>query len=336
MLSNDMLRFGLRRLSPLVLAAACASEPTSETPLDPGGTTEPDPPVACTPQAWPIEDEGHQLDRVAATVEGIPTFYWVPPAPRAVVAMFPGSHQSVDAMGSVEHEEWYNELAKRDIAYFSLAARDGDYDLSRGPNNVDFRRLDGLRTWLVENTPLDAALPVAFAGFSGGSGFAVVAPDLALDAGWEVLGSSVHGGGASASPASVPTVFTAHENDPSADPEGVRDAYQTTVDAGVPALLFDLQELVLEPDRFTKIPNIDAYESQIWFDELVEGEIVDADGVRLVPVDDIPAALSAFVAASSLPGPGRARAQLSVIWRMHIWSADRSCDEADFLLDQLR
>src|SRR5689334_13843403 len=75
----------------------------------------------CVPQSWPIVEDGHQLDRV--TIEDAPglAIYWVPPEPRGLVIMLHSNMHDASTMFTIEHEEFYNELAARDIAYVAVS-----------------------------------------------------------------------------------------------------------------------------------------------------------------------------------------------------------------------
>ena len=115
----------------------------------------------------------------------------------------------------------------------------------------------------------------------------------------------------------------------------MRAAHQAQLDEGFPSVLFDLPEEPLQPDRFTKIQNINQEESQHWFDELVDFGFVDEQGVRLVDDDAINGSLNYFKSNSTGMGTDRASAQLKVVWRQHTWVSERLCEELAFFEDQL-
>jgi hypothetical protein len=286
----------------------------------------------CEPQAWPIEEEGHQLNRVSElTPDGAPLKWWAPRDPVGIVFMLHANNKDASSMFSVEHEEFYNELAERNLAYAAVSNSGEAWSLKVTPDNADFLRVADVRDHLIAEGAIDASTPVFSVGFSGGSMFAPVLAAIGLEEGWDVRGYSSHNTGGKATP-EVAAMFTAHAND---NPEGIEAQYEDQALIGTPTELLFLAEEPLDPLRFTKIPGISESESLAYFDDLVSLGMIDGKGVRLVDDEQMGEALDTFENRATGTSNQRARNQLSVVWRKHIFSADKACAEAQFLRDQL-
>jgi hypothetical protein len=161
--------------------------------------------------------------------------------------------------------------------------------------------------------------------------FAPVLVELGLLSGWDVRAFSSHNTAPKATPLTA-AAFTAHEND---NPDGILNQYDEQVLLGMPTVLADLLEQPLDPLRFTKVQGISETESQAYFDDLVTFDMIDEDGVRLVADEFLGDALDYFEDNATGNSNQKARNQLAVVWRKHIFSADKACAEAQFLFDQL-
>jgi hypothetical protein len=188
-----------------------------------------------------------------------------------------------------------------------------------------------VRDRLIQDTEITENTPLFAIGFSGGSMFAPVFTQLAFDDGWDVRAFSSHNTGPKTT-APVPSVFIAHAND---NPNGLVNAYDDQAKLGYPTTLYYLDETLLDPLRFTKEPNITEAESIAFFDELVGFGLVDEHGQRLVGDDVIGQALDWFNRNSIYDDSSKARHQLNVLWRKHVFSADRACAEAETFEAQL-
>ena len=295
----------------------------SETTTNSTDTINPTTQEDCE-QAWPIAVDGHQEDRIFEMYEGEPMMYWLPENPKAVFIIFHGNNQSIATLSTVEHEQFYNELASRNMGYYAFNG--GQWDLSESPNNDDFLVAANFRDGLIADGVLTEDTPVFSAGFSGGCDYNPTFANIALNQGWDYRGFACHVGFTNRT-APVRSVFYANAND---DPEDERGSHSDQLETGFTSILYDLPESPMTPDRFTKIVNIDATESQSWFDEMVEFGMIDENGVRLVAVEDMDAAINYFETNSTGQGNNRASAQIKVVWRRHIWTSDFACAELNF------
>ncbi len=324
--SEDPVRRAWRWLVPLLLIACGGGNEDSDSP-----PTTTFPTVGCDErQAWPIDDKEHQVDRIGEMWNDVASLYWIPDNPRGLVVMLHGSKQSAATMTTIEHEEFYNELARRDIGYLAVSSVDPDWATESDPSNVDVQRISDFRDVVISKTALEVDTPVFAVGFSGGAGFAPRFGDAALQMGWDFRGFAGHNNSVRHR-VEAPAAFIVHENDN-------RDAsiaeYGDQAALGAPSILFDLEEIPLEPMRFTR-SGASRELSQLWFDEAVTFGLVDVDGNRLTPVGEMESVLNAFAANSEGAGSERAKVQFNVIWRRHIFSADAACDEASFFAAQL-
>jgi hypothetical protein len=283
----------------------------------------------CAPQTWPIDEQGHQAERVTILDGPGRTTWWVPPDPRGLVVMLHSNKHDSRTMFTIEHEELYNELAERNIAYVAVSNTGGVWSLSAQPDNRDYVRVRDVLDRVIHDTPAQKSTPLFAVGFSGGSMFAPVFAQLATDDGLDVRGFSSHNTGPR-STALVPAWFTAHAND---NPNVIEGAYEDQLKRGLETEYVFLEESRVEPLRFSKEPNITEDESLLFFEELVDMGLIDRQGRRLV--EEIGAALDDFQRNSVYEDSNKARDQLSVLWRRHIFSADRACAEAEFFDKQL-
>ena len=289
---------------------------------------------SCPKQAWPIDEEGHQLDRVWEFYGDNTVMYWMPDEPRAAFIMLHAANRDIMDVDTIEYEEFYNELAQRDIGYFGVTSvsAGGSWSSKTDPgNNPDTQEIANYRDYLIDITGLSEDTPLFVMGFSGGSAFTSNLAQQGLDMGWDMRGFKAHNGTPYVE-TPLASIFVAHIND---DPESNASQCERQADLGYPTECHTYEEITLTPERFTRIPGISLEEGQVWFDEMVGLGMIDDSGTRLTPVADKDEAFYEFQAESSLPGPNRATHQLSVIWRLHTVAEDRACEEADFFDKQL-
>ena len=311
---------------------------------DSGAATDTQPPTtpvttpttqgSCTPQDWPIDDEDHQLDRVWEYFDDNAVMYWMPDEPRGAFIMLHASKRDVTDLDTLEYEEFYNELAARDIGYFGVSSvsAGGSWASSKNAdNNVDTQEIAAFRDYLIDITDLSEDTPLFVMGFSGGAGFTSNMAQQGLDMGWDMRGFKAHNGVPYVE-APLPAIMVYHIND---SPGSGEAQCERQADLGYRTECHTYDELPLTAERFTTIPGIDSDEAQIWFDEAVDAGLVDANGVRLTPISDADQAFEDFEDNSAVPGANRATVQLKVLWRVHIVSEDRACEEANFFDKEL-
>lgn len=321
----------MARLSWLVvLALGCTSGEGKDGGPDgvTDGGTLPPPVAGCEErQPWPIDDQGHQLDRVDPGL-AYGAFYWVPDNPRGLVIFNHANAKSASTLLTIEHEELWNELARRDLAYGAVDSVERDWDFSGGASNRDVQRIAEFRDLLIAETALTEDTPVFGVGFSGGGSFLGPFATGGLELGWDVRAISAHGSTPSGQPP-VTAVFVSHEND---SPDGAASAHEDWLAAGLDSELYALPEEPLDPLRFTREPSVPAEISERWFDDLVDMGAIDADGNRLIDIRDAGATIDDFKRLQTdngVPGGALAAIQLNVVWRLHIYSADVACEEAE-------
>ena len=117
------------------------------------------------------------------------------------------------------------------------------------------------------------------------------------------------------------------------NPNSIENAYEDQLKLGFDTEYVFLEESKVEPLRFSKEPQITQDDSVLFFEELVDMGLIDRQGRRLV--EQIGPALDDFQRNSVYPERQKARDQMSVLWRRHIFSADRACEEASFFEQQL-
>ena len=91
----------------------------------------------------------------------------------------------------------------------------------------------------------------------------------------------------------------------------------------------------LHPDWFAKLPNYSVQQSNAMFDELVDMEIVDNNGLRLIEIAEMEEVLAEYLVTSQAPSPTLPPTQLRVVWATHRFSSEHAAEEATWLVDQL-
>lgn len=319
----------------VILAAGCSGG-------DGGGDKDSGPPpVTVTAyEELPIASHFPWIDE---EFDGGRLTYYVPIAtPRAVLFALHGSDGGVETVLQTEWLELYNLLEAQGFAFIlaqSLDRQIKQWDTTKTEDpldNADFERLSRIRDHLVAETSLEESTPVFSAGFSNGGAFSVVFTGFAFEQGWDVRGFLAHN---SAYPVDtpVPGAFISAEHDETGGtPENVDEVARACSDyLGMPCPHFRGTEIPLDPRRFARLPQYTLDQSQLIFDELVAMQFVDANGGRLVPLDDVDGVMDQYIATSNAPIPTMPPTQLRVVWATHRVSSQHMPEEVAFLLDQL-
>jgi hypothetical protein len=94
-------------------------------------------------------------------------------------------------------------------------------------------------------------------------------------------------------------------------------------------------EVVLDPRRFARIPAFSETQSAGMFQEMVDFELVDPDGVRLADTDDIEEVADWYISHSQGPSPTLGAEEIRVVWSTHRASSQHVYEEAVWLSDHL-
>jgi len=322
-----------------VVLAAC-NKTSGETPDIPGGDTG-DAVVLSCEESEPVyvefEDVLQDPEADYLEFEDWGVFYSIPENPRAVMFGFHGSNSDLAQTIGIEWTLIYNELQRLGIGWISSESQKRDnasWDLSRSAdNNNDFSFHSRLRDHLIDTTDLGEDTPVFAMGFSAGGGFTPLFLSLAEDQGWDARAGLVHNSSPGAE--GHPIFYVANENDDSARPNSMESAYDNAISSGIDAEYQLIEEHNLDRQELNKIKEFDLEYSEGLWDELVEMGLIDADGGRLVDLDNEVAVFNKYENESEGRGPARVVAQLKVAWAMHRVNGLYAHDEACFLDRQL-
>jgi hypothetical protein len=264
--------------------------------------------------------------------EGLPATWAVPENPVGAVVVFHGTNGVMDTIKQTDWIELYNLLYPRGIAIIGTVSSDRDakqWDLSEGNSNVDYPRVETLLARVADETAFDLDLPLVGVGFSQGCSFTTLFAELGVQKGRNVVGISMHSGGGAG--ADMPTLFVAPENDPAAArmPAAAADHPEGTLIVGT--------EEAIDPRWFGKLVSYTPEDSERIFDQLVDMEVIDADGVRTIAFEsDGENEVVAIENALSVPYAGDVATQLRVLWALHRFSAPHNLEEAEWIETQIR
>jgi hypothetical protein len=313
-----------------VLVAAlvsCSGGGTEQVapPAEPAERTES---ATITPTTWSFEG----FDVVAA----------VPDDPVGLVHLFHGSHGSADFATRAETVEVLDELVSRGYGYVATESteRTGDrrWDVTdpSPATNPDLGRLERLQRRLVATTAVTDATPLLGLGMSNGALFASLWGETWAAAGAPVRSVAlvmgpvarpvVAGGGLH-----VPALFVTAENDTISRPERIVADHDATAARGVTTDLVIAEEQPLTASAFQGLPGLDEDDAGAVVDALVATGSWDADGTRLLPVEEV----VARVAAADLPPSLRSvrrevRDRCAVVLAAHQMRGDLAVPVADF------
>lgn len=264
--------------------------------------------------------------------EGLPAMWAVPDAPVGALVVFHGTNGSLPTVQQAEWVELYNLLYPRGIAIIATISSDRDakqWDLTEGNGNVDYPRVESLLALIDAETPFELDMPLVSIGFSQGCSFAQLFAELGPIKGRNVVGASVHNAGVSG-PYALPTLFVSAENDGASArmPAAAADHPDGTLLRGT--------EVPVDPRGFAKLNSFTAESSERLFDQLVELELIDTDGVRTVDLGDDPeVVMEGIENAIGGPSPADVAQQLRVAWALHRFSAQNKVAEAQWIEAQI-
>ena len=272
--------------------------------------------------------------------EGYPVRTLIPPAPIGLLYTFHGSGGSVATATQIEYTEIYNLLydAGIGVVITESTQREPTAEWDTFPadalRNEDWPRLASLRDYLIDTTGVTSGTPIFGLGFSNGGNFTATFGEIALDEGWPFVGMAIH----NSSPFGAPRVagwWTTNVNDDKGTPASVRSAYLSHAATGSPSEYRLAEEFPIHPMYFRKVPGTDHQFSQDIFDDLVAFGMLDADGNRLPPVDEMDGAFRSWVRETTIAGPERFTARIRPAWGDHRVSSSYAEEEVAFLLGAL-
>lgn len=274
--------------------------------------------------------------------EGARLTYYVPEDPRALLFAFHGTDGDISTVQQVEWIELYNLLAPHGYGFVLSQSVDRtqkvwDTTTDDPAENADWPRLSAIRDHLVATTGAEFETPIQCVGFSNGGNMAVVFASLALQSGWDFRGFSQHQGGMYTAQAG-PGIFVSAENDElGLDRDRMLpNAEACTAAVGESCPHWEGNEIPLHPLWFSRMPYFTQDQSRYVFDELVGLEIVDPDGVRLWPVEDMEAAFDLYLQTADNINENWVPTALRVVWATHRFSSEYAEQEAGWLLARVR
>ncbi|MCB9688162.1 MAG: hypothetical protein H6735_24195 [Alphaproteobacteria bacterium] len=274
------------------------------------------------------------------TFEGYPLYYYMPPNPRGVIFYFHGGDEGPsEALKNEQIALLWNQMGANEnfgiVATERTSQAPGtSWDWQSSPNqNADTQRLNRLRNWLITNTPMTNTTTTVMTGFSDGAGFATTFTNWArTNYGWPVAAAAAHNGAFGDTP-SVPTIWHIAEND---DPNAVQSISQlesAMTQAGRTYTRLDTPERTLTANMFLREPSWSLADGQAVIADLQSFGIINAQGVRVIPDNQIESQLDSWVANSSLTQATLAAARIRTVWATHRYSAYDAATECDFIRD---
>lgn len=276
-----------------------------------------------------------------SSFEGYPLYYYMPANPRGVIFYFHGGDEGPsEILNNEQTAQLFNQMGVNEnfgiVATERTAQAPGtSWDWSTpANNNSDARRMDRLRTWLITNTGMDSNDPIVTTGFSDGAGFATSFANYANNSfGWNVDVSTPHNGAFGNTP-TVPTVWHIAENDDSGSVNGIGALEQAMNQAGRAYLSLDTPERRVVASQFLREPAWELATGQLIVDDLEAHGLIDANGNRIIPDNQIQSEIDAWVASSNLTEATLGAARLRTLWATHRYSAYDNQAECDFIRDR--
>ena len=277
-------------------------------------------------------------DWEAYRFDDFPVRQFIPPDPKGLIFVYHGSNGGIGFVNKIETIATLNALILSGIGFVATESdnrQTGQWDTSTasGAANVDLQRMDALYQEVIATTEITASTPIFAMGFSNGGSFSGIFGQYALEQNWPITGIFPHLSGCGTCYGSpVPVAYVEGENDPQSSIDSVISDHR---DRGIPAEHFVAPELVLDPLYFTKNPAVSDERSESTFNDLVALELIDADGVRLVPTEEADQWTDWYGNNGTVNSPDLRAEELKVAWGLHRMNAYHAFAVRDFALDQL-
>lgn len=296
--------------------------------------------TACDPVV-PIEDPEQWV------FEGFDVYSYVPDDPVGVVHVFHGTGGSAAIATRIEMTDQLNELVARGYGWVATEStqRTGNRRwnvLDPDPaQNPDLARLARLHDRVIDDTDVTAETPIFGIGMSNGARMVTLFAQVFADAGRPVAAVAPFMGRAAPSVQAegglrVPGYWVVAENDTTVDNVAIEVDQRANAATGAESRLVRKAEEPLLAARFTRIPQIDAEEAEAIRAALEATGGWDADGVRVLPVDEVEARVAELTVPRSFDAPANeVRAQVQAILAVHQFVGFHKYGLADFFDAQL-
>jgi dienelactone hydrolase len=266
----------------------------------------------------------------------------MPANPRGVIFYVHGGDEGASEVLKPENSALlFNQMGINEN--FGIVALDRDdmranqsWDTLTGVNqNPDSQRMNRLRTWLVNNTGMNANTPIVTTGFSDGAGFSTTFLNQAANTfNWPVVAATPHNGAFGDTP-QLDTMFTVAENDDGIGSQNLAAMEADMARAGTPRLTRTSPERVVTAAMFLREPSWDLTDANAVMADLQAFGLIDAQGRRLVPDNQIVSSLIDWEVNSTLTQATLGAARMRVLWATHRYSAYDAATECDFIRDRI-
>lgn len=272
-----------------------------------------------------------------------PTTYYLhaEPDPRGLIVALHGTNGSSVSLAERKVEWWafFNEATARGYSVLipesEQRAQPRQWDNAPTVENPDIVRIAGLIRLARMEGAFEAGQPIMFIGMSQGGGVAPVFAQVLAEQGLPVRAVAVHSAGRSALYANdayrLPTTFVALANDTISSPQDTVASAEQLTARRIDSAVFVQGETTVCPERFTRIPGVDAAASRAIFDGLVAAGSLGADGtVRTAGDDQASDSSLAGVPAAYAPFTRAIDEQLQVAGARHTFYGGRATETLDF------
>ena len=276
------------------------------------------------------------------TFEGFDVIQYIPGEPVGLVFLFHGTNGSAQFARKLEVINVINPLIELGYGFVATESTQQEnpkrWDISNldPDSNPDLARLYRLYQHLLDTTGVSEGTPLFAFGMSNGAAFTSAFGHVSQKEGLPIRALAMYNGAVSRQVRNdggltVPTLFVIAENDTVVYNEIIRNQQEAMAAAGVTTEIHESRECGLSPYRFTRIPDISEAQSFVLFDLLAEAGIVDAYGLRILPLEE------AVQAVPNLSLPPEfvlylleLENQLGVVWAWHKVSSRWSDEHVAF------
>lgn len=268
------------------------------------------------------------------TLNGIQIGYYFPPNARGVIFHFHGQGGSANLLfNNLERRIFANEAVAEGYAVVALDSADRtnrDWNTNNDiAINPDIQNVQTAVNLFVQRGLMTAQTPKFAHGFSKGAGFA---PRVSRALNFRAASMSALAGTPDIiNITTTPTIWTMPQNDGTIMAGGVRQAYQNylnLVSRNIPAQYHLFAPSPVYPERFWRIPNLSANDSQAIYNALKQNGFLDGRDFLIQDPDVsgwqtvIPAQYNSFVQSIS--------EQLRICYTEHTFFSDYNRRVLDF------
>lgn len=277
------------------------------------------------------EWEAYQFDE-------FPVRQFIPPDPKGLIFVYHGSNGNIGFVNKIETVATLNAFIIAGIGFVATESDNRstgqwDTDSVSSDDNADLERMDALYQHVIDTTEITDSMPIFAMGFSNGGSFSGTFGTFSVNSGYPISGIFPHlsaCGTCYGSP--IPTAYVEGENDPQTS---IPSVVQEHLDRGIPAMHLVAPELPLDPLYFTKNPAVNDQRSTSTFEDLIALELIDSDGVRLVPTEEAEQWTDWYGNNGTVSSADLRAEELKVAWALHRMNGYHALAIRDFALDQL-